>query len=65
MESKILIIALNIVIAILVIALAFFVMCVVISAIRYICEEINHTIKNAKRSTREFMWDLEWKWNHR
>lgn len=65
MENKILIIVLNIVIAILVIALAFFVMCVVISAIHYIYGEVLHTIKNFKRSAREFMWDLEWKWNHR
>jgi hypothetical protein len=50
---------------VLVIAIIFFAICVVISAVRYIYGEVIHTIRNAKRSTREFMWGIEWKWNHR
>jgi hypothetical protein len=52
-------------IALAAIAVTFFAVCVVVSAIRYIYGEVIHTIKNFKRSTREFMWDVEWKFNHR
>ena len=55
----------RIILALIVMAILFFFVCVIISAIKYIYEEANHTIKNLKRSTREFMWDVEWKWNHR
>lgn len=49
----------------IIIAVAFFVVCVVVSAINYIKGEVNHSIKNIKRALREFMWNVEWKWNHR
>lgn len=52
-------------ITIAIIAIASFVVCVVISAINYVREEVNHAIKNMKRSARNFMWDVEWRWNHR
>ena len=55
----------EIIIAIIAIAILFFLVCVVVSAITYIYEEINHTIKNFKRSLRELWWGVEWKWNHR
>ena len=45
---------------ILVIAIAFFAICVAISAVRYIYGECIHVIRNAKKSTREMLWDLEW-----
>lgn len=52
-------------ITITIIGVASFVVCVVISAINYVREEVNHAIKNMKRSARNFMWDVEWRWNHR
>jgi hypothetical protein len=42
-----------------------FVICVVVSAIRYIYGEAIHTIRNAKRSVREVWWDVEWKCKRR
>ena len=48
-----------------IIAVVFFAVCVIVSAINYVREEINHAIKNMKRSTRDFLWDVEWRWNHR
>ena len=50
---------------ILFIILVGFAICVVVSAIRYIYGEAIHIIKNVKRSAKEFMWGIEWKWNHR
>lgn len=50
---------------ILAIAIVFFAVCVVISAIRYIYGELVHTIRNAKRSTRELLWGIEWKLRRR
>ena len=50
---------------ILAIILVCFIICVVVSAIRYIYGEAIHTIRNAKRSVKEFMWGVEWRWNHR
>jgi hypothetical protein len=42
-----------------------FIICVVISAIRFIYGEAIHTIKNVKRSVREAWWDVEWKCKRR
>lgn len=50
--------------ALVAIALVFFMVCVIVSAFRYLSEELLHTWKNAKRSAREFMWDMEWKLKH-
>lgn len=46
-------------------AIIFLAICVVISAIRYIYGEMVHTIRNAKRSTRELLWGIEWKLKRR
>ena len=46
---------------ILAIATVFFAVCVAISAVRYIYGECIHVIRNAKKSTREMLWDFEWK----
>jgi hypothetical protein len=50
---------------ILFIILVGFVICVVVSAIRYIYGEAIHTIRNVKRSVREAWWDVEWKCKRR
>lgn len=42
-----------------------FVICVVVSAIRYIYGEAIHTIRNVKHSIREAWWDVEWKCKRR
>jgi len=55
----------KIIIALIALAIIFFLVCVVVSAITYIYEEICHTVKNLKRSVRELWWGVEWKWNHR
>lgn len=65
MGMKILIVIACIVAIILAVALAFFVFCVIVSAIKYIHGEMIHTIRNAKRSTRELLWGIEWKFKGR
>ena len=62
---KFLIVAAIIVAIILAAALAFFVFCVVVSAIRYIHGEMIHVIRNAKKSTRELAYGIEWKFRKR
>jgi hypothetical protein len=34
-------------------------------AVIYLCQEVNHEIRKAKRTYRNTMWDLEWKFKHR
>lgn len=53
------------IIALIAVVILFFFTCFLVSAITFICEEVNHTIKNIKRSAREFMWDLEWRFRKR
>lgn len=65
MEKTILMAFAMLIAIILFIILVGFVICVVVSAIRYIYGEAIHTIRNAKRSVRELLWGIEWKWNHR
>lgn len=38
---------------------------VVISALVFIFQELNHSIKNIKRVVKHALWDLEWKLKHR
>jgi hypothetical protein len=61
MEKAILMAFAMLVAIILSIILVGFVICVVVSAIRYIYGEAIHTIRNVKRSVREAWWDVEWK----
>lgn len=37
---------------------------VVISALVFIFQELNHSIKNVKRLVKQALWDLEWKLKH-
>lgn len=34
-------------------------------ALIYICQEVNHEFRKAKRSFKRTMWDIEWWWKHR
>ena len=54
----------KIILVLIAVAILFFLLCVVVSAIRYLYGEAIHNIKNFKRFVREALWDLEWKWNH-
>lgn len=65
MEKTILMAFAMLVAIILFIILVGFVICVVVSAIRYIYGEAIHTIRNIKRSVREAWWDVEWKCKRR
>lgn len=65
MEKTILMAFAMLVAIILFIILVGFVICVVVSAIRYIYGEAIHTIRNVKRSVREAWWDVEWKCKRR
>ena len=49
------------IIALIAVVILFFFTCFLVSFITFASEEINHSIKNMKRSAREFMWSLEWK----
>lgn len=51
--------------AIAVLIVTLLVMWVFISAVIFILQELNHSLKNFKRAVREFMWDLEWKFRKR
>lgn len=39
---------------------AFFALAIIISAVRYIAGELNHSFKNIRRSVRDFLWRAEW-----
>lgn len=54
-----------ILLAIATIVVALLVMWVLISAVVYVWQEVNHSIKNFKRAVREFWWDLEWRFGKR
>ena len=54
----------EIILVILAIVVLFFLICGVVSAVRYLYGETIHNIKNLKRSIREFMDDVEWKLTH-
>ena len=49
------------IIALIAVVILFFFTCFLVSFITFVNEEVNHSIKNMKRSVREFMWNLEWK----
>lgn len=53
------------IIALIAVVILFFFTCFLVSFITYVREEVNHSIKNMKRSVKEFMWGVEWRWNHR
>lgn len=53
------------IIALIAVVILFFFTCFLVSFITFVSEEVNHSIKNMKRSVKEFMWSVEWKWNHR
>lgn len=53
------------IIALIAVVILFFFTCFLVSAITYIYEEANHTVKNIKKAAREFMWDLEWRFGKR
>lgn len=41
------------------------IMWVFISAVVFILQELNHSLKNIKRAARQFLWDMEWKFGRR
>ena len=49
------------IIALIAVVILFFFTCFLVSFITFVSEEINHSMKNIKRSVRDFMWGLEWK----
>lgn len=66
MNIKVMLAILGIVVAIVVVlAIAFLLICIVVSAVRYLYGEAIHTVRNMKRSVREFMWDIEWNMKRR
>lgn len=48
-----------------VVVITLFVMWVMISAFIFVWQEINHSIKNMKRTIKHGLWDLEWKFRKR
>ena len=55
----------NFLIAIAVQPIIIFFVWVVGSALIFICEEVNHDIKNFTRAVKKTWWDIEWRWKHR
>lgn len=51
--------------AIAVLIITLLVMWVFISAVIFILQELNHSLKNIKRAARQFLWDMEWKFKRR
>ena len=54
-----------IIVALVLTVVLLFILRVVLSAIRYFYEETIHNVRNFKRAIRDFVWEVEWKWNHR
>lgn len=54
-----------ILLAICTVAVTLLVMWVFISAVIFILQELNHSLKNIKRAARQFLWDMEWKFKRR
>lgn len=53
--------------ALIIIALAALVICIIyvaICAVWFVLQEINHSFKNAKRTIKKALWDIEWKLTH-
>lgn len=61
MEINVAMIVVIIIAIVLLFVAVFFAICVAVSAIRFICEEINHTVKKFKREMKETWWRVEWK----
>lgn len=51
--------------AIAVLIVTLLIMWVFISAVIFILQELNHSLKNIKRAARQFLWDMEWKFKRR
>jgi hypothetical protein len=51
--------------AIVIICIILFAIWVVVSAVVFVWQEMNHNIKNLKRAVKQGLWDLEWKFRRR
>ena len=54
-----------ILLAFAVVVITLLVMWVLISAVVFVWQELNHSVKNIKRNVRSAWWDLEWKFRRR
>lgn len=48
-----------------VVIITLLVMWVVVSAVVFVWQEMNHNLKNLKRTIKHGLWDLEWKFKRR
>ena len=51
--------------AVAVVVITLLIMWVMISAFIFVWQEINHSIKNLKRTIKHGLWDLEWRLKRR
>lgn len=51
--------------AVAVVLITLFIIWVAVSAIVFVWQEINHSMKNLKRTIKHGLWDLEWKLKRR